>query len=115
MDNIQNIYIDLLNNRNNQYIYTKQNDKGRRIVFRFTRNGKLIDISDATVRFVLRKSDGSIFSTTLTTTDTTALLTLTEDITSDVGLQPYQITFTDNNASITTVTSYMLCEEDNSE
>ena len=115
MDNIQNIYIDLLNNRNNQYIYTKKNDKGRKIVFRFTKNGEVVDISDVSVKFVLRKLGGDSIESVLYTTNATALLTLTETMTDSAGLNPYQITLFNSvtGTQITTVTSYMLCEEVN--
>lgn len=115
MDNVQNIYIDLLDNKNNQFIYTKKNDKGRKIIFRFTKNGEVINISDVAVKFTLRRLDGVSIINTLSKTDTTAILVLTETLTDVSGLHPFQITLVNNatGSQISTVTSYMLCEEVN--
>ena len=115
MDNIQNIYIDLLNNKNNQFIYTKQNDTNREVVFSFTKNGQVYDIGEDVVSISIRKPDGSIFEDTLTVNNNTAILSLTNEITDLAGTLPYQITFTDSGAGsvFSSVTSYILCEDIN--
>lgn len=115
MESIQYVHIDILNNKNNEYIYTKQNDNNREVVFSFTKNGQVYDIEGDTVSISIRKPDGSIFEDTLTVNENTAILSLTNEITDLAGTLPYQITFTDSGASsvFSSVTSYILCEDIN--
>lgn len=112
MEAIQYIHIDILNNKNNEFIYTKQNDNKRKVVFLFTKDGKVINLDNATVEFIIKKSDSSVIRYELNTTNTTALLYLTNEITNTPGLLPYQVTFTDtdNGSIFSTVTSYVYCE-----
>ena len=115
MEAIQYVHIDILNNKNNEYIYTKQNDTNREVVFSFTKNGQVYDIGEDTVSISIRKPDGSIFEDTLTVNNNTAILSLTNEITDLAGTLPYQITFTDSGIGsvFSSVTSYMLCEDIN--
>ena len=115
MEAIQYVHIDILNNKNNEYIYTKQNDTNREVVFSFTKNGQVYDIGEDTVSISIRKPDGSIFEDTLTVNNNTAILSLTNEITDLTGTLPYQITFTDSGAGsvFSSVTSYILCEDIN--
>lgn len=113
MENIQNINIDIMNNKTYEYIYTKQYDVGREIVFHITQDGEAWGESGLTVIFELMKPDGYCIIENLEydSTDKTATLVLDEQCTCVAGRLPYQLTFSKDNKLISTVSGKMICDK----
>lgn len=113
MDNVQLIYLDVLDNKDSKFIYTKQSDVGRTVVFTLFRNGKQIELTNCTAQFVLCRSDKQIVKSDLQIdkTTNTASIMLTNRHTRTAGLLPYQITVSKDGKTFSTVTNYMLCEK----
>lgn len=112
MENIQNITLDIMNNKENDYIYTKQDDVGRQIIFSFTDNGVPVSLSNVTGAFMLKQPNNTVLTDTLTVSDNKMALTLSALMTEYAGKLPYQISLRDGNSkSISSVTSYMICDE----
>lgn len=109
---IQCVHIDILNNKNNEFIYTKQGDNKRIIQFQFTKDGKVLDMNQSTAVFSLKKPDGTIIQSDLKIKNNISTLSLTNEMTEFSGLLPYQITITNTDTSsiFSTVTSYVCCE-----
>lgn len=112
MKAIQYVHIDILNNKNNEFIYTKQGDNKREVQFLFTKDGKVLDMNQSTAVFSLKKPDGTIIQSDLKIKNNISTLSLTNEMTEFSGLLPYQITITntDTGSIFSTVTSYVCCE-----
>ena len=113
MENVQNINIDIMNNKTYDYIYTKQYDVGREVVFHITQNGEAWGESGISVIFELMKPDGFCIIDTLEfdATNKTVTLVLDEQCTCTAGRLPYQLTFRKDGKLISTVTGKMQCEK----
>lgn len=128
---IQEISMDLLNNKLYEYIYAKQYDAGRLIKIWITADNQDFDLEDCYVTFMLKKPDGTFIiqglETTLEDGKFYAILNITNQMTIYPGKIPFQIVvshtdFTiddtpeanihfDDSKSISTVTGYILVEE----
>lgn len=124
MENIQYITLDIMNNKVNNFIYTKQYDVGREVVFSFTDNGSPISLSGMSVIFTMKKPDGKYItysgSENMTKTSSTVTLTFTEQMTVLYGKLPYQISLVDGTPNeveegaakiISTVNGYIICDK----
>ena len=124
MDNIQYITLDVMNNKTNNFVYTKQYDVGREVVFSFTDNGEPISLDGLTVVFSMKKPDGKVViysgAENLSVTTTTATLTFTEQMTVLAGKLPYQLSLIDGDENdieegtaviISTVNGYIICDK----
>lgn len=126
MENIQNITIDIMNNKYSDYIYSKQFDAGRKVYFTLTDDGKLVDTSDTFCTFVMKVTGGVIIQPLTTTVEGTYELELTRTMTYQFGKLPYQlivtstplqvnpdgtIVFVDDIKTIGTVNGSFLIEE----
>lgn len=104
-----------MNNKSSDYIYTKQYDTGRTVVFRITKNGEQMNLSGLTSIFCLKKPDGNFILRSsvddeLIMTNDTITLELTDQITVLSGKLPYQITLCQNDKEVSTVTGYLMCD-----
>lgn len=116
MENIQNITLDILNNKIFDYIYTKQNDVNREVHFYITEGGQRIENLDQyTIVFALRKPDGNLICDgsrdEITVENDYVKLLLTDQMTVLPGRLPYELTLKKDDVIVTTVTGKMLVEE----
>lgn len=111
MDNIQKISIDIMNNKSYEYIYAKQYDVGRQIVFTVTEDNKEKDLTDMDVIFEMMKPDGYLIFDHIPIEDNKIVLTLSDQMTVLYGKMPYQLNIFDQNVLIGTVTGHFLCEK----
>lgn len=111
MDNIQKISIDIMNNKSYEYIYAKQYDVGRQIVFTVTEDNKEKDLTDMDVIFEMMKPDGYLIFDHIPIEDNKIVLTLSDQMTVLYGKMPYQLNIFDENVLIGTVTGHFLCEK----
>lgn len=115
MENIQNITLDIMNQKVFDYVYTKQYDVGRTAVFNITQNGEPFNIQNVVCVFELKKPDGCyiIQNLPVNSTNHTVTLVLDEQCTAVAGKLPYQLTFQHNSthAIISTVTGYIMCDK----
>lgn len=117
MENIQYITLDILNNKSYDYVYTKQYDTGRQVIFSFTKDSSPLDISGVSAVFYMRKPNDEYISITdsddemIINNDNTITLVLSDRITDQAGKLPYQITFVDGTKKISTITGIILCDE----
>lgn len=127
MDNIQNINIDIVNHKVYEYIYAKQWDEGRIIVFTITDNTQAIDPGNY-VMFQMKKPDGHVVLYSCPIEDGKAKVVMSMQMTACAGKIPYQLNIyseaqpvpnpgdpVDPTARsgdlISTVTGYMIVEE----
>ena len=110
MDNIQNISIDIMNNKSYEYIYAKQYDVGRQIVFTVTEDNKEKDLTGMDVLFEMMKPDGYIIFDHVPIEDNRIILTLSDQMTVLYGKMPYQLNIYDQEVLIGTVTGHFVCE-----
>ena len=114
MGEIQNITLDILNIKRNQYIRAKQYEDGDEVIFRINDNGALVGLSDIVAEFSLRGWDGNVVidSTTddrLTIEGDTVHLIITADMIRWHGKLPYQLSLkTQSSQIISTVTGFVM-------
>lgn len=124
MENIQYITLDIMNNKTNNFIYTKQYDVGREVVFSFTDNGSPLTLTGLTVIFSMKKPDGKYItysgSENMTVSASTVTLEFTEQMTVLYGKLPYQLSLVDGTPEevaegtatiISTVNGYIICDK----
>ena len=114
MNEIQHINLDVKNNKTYDYIYTKQYDVGRQVIFHVTKDGEPWEGTQTTrAIFELLKPDGYCIIEDLEYdySSNTVTLTLDEQITVLSGRLPYQITLKDGDQIISTVTGRILCDK----
>ena len=113
MENVQNITLDILNNKTYEYIYTKQYDKGRTVIFNITEDGIPWGENGIQCVFELMKPDGFCIINELeyNATDKTVTLVLDDQCTAVAGRLPYQLVFKKDDVIISTVTGKILCEK----
>ena len=124
MENIQYITLDIMNNKTNNFIYTKQYDVGREVVFSFTDNGSPLTLTGLTVIFSMKKPDGKYItysgSENMTLSASTVTLEFTEQMTVLYGKLPYQLSLVDGTPEevaegtatiISTVNGYIICDK----
>lgn len=105
------IYLDIIGNKNDKYIYAKQNDYGRKIKIVFTKDGRILDVSDMKIFFKMPTSNGTAIEKRLSNNKKYVSLVLSKDITQYTGLLPYQLIINGANEEvISTITSYINCE-----
>ena len=113
MENIQNLSIDIMNNKVNDYIYTKQYDNGRKIIFTILEENvekDIMNIDGLTATFKVMKPTG-YKDIKCTIRNNKVEVILDEHATWAYGKLPYEITFVDGDTKITTVTGYMIVEK----
>lgn len=111
MENIQNIHIDINDNKTYEYIYTKQYDVGRKIIFTVTEDNKEKDLTGMTVLFEMMKPDGYIILDHCPTEDNKVVLEITQQMTTAYGKLPYQLNIYDQEKNIGTVTGMIVSEK----
>lgn len=122
MDNIQRITLDIMNNKTFEYIYTKQYDVGRTVIFSITEDGNPWGELGVEVIFELMKPDGYVVINNLSydASQHTVTLELDEQCTSTAGRLPYQLTFVKTTETspgvndydiISTVSGRIVCEK----
>lgn len=118
-----------MNNKYSDYIYTKQYDLRRKVVFTITENGKVKDLDDTNCTFLMKGNEVVSFKH-LTRNGNTYELELTTNDTHESGKIPYQlvlssgevtieqdehgkwhITWGDDGVILGTITSYVLIEK----
>lgn len=127
MENIQNINIDIMNNKIYEYIYAKQWDEGRIVVFNVTDDNQSVNVGNF-VMFEMKKPDGHVVLYSCPIEDGKAKVILSMQMTACAGKIPYQLNIyseaqpvpnpgdpVDPTAQsgdlISTVTGYMIVEE----
>ena len=118
MDNIQYITLDLMDNKTYDYIYTKQYDVGRTVIFSITKDGSPVNLSGLSCIFSMTKPDGNVILMSSTDDEitidypaNTITLTLTDQITVLYGKLPYQISLLDGEKVVSTITGHIFCEK----
>lgn len=117
MENIQYITLDLMNNKSFDYVYTKQYDVGRAVVFSITKDGEPVNLSGLSAIFSMTKPDGSVILYSSTDDEitinpnSTITLILTDQITVLSGKLPYQISLMDGTRVVSTITGIIYCEK----
>ena len=117
MENVQYITLDVMDNKTFDYIYTKQYDVGRTVIFTITKDGEPMNLSGLSAIFSLSKPDGNIILRSTTddeitiNVDNTITLILTDQITVLSGKLPYQISLLDGSRVVSTITGYIFCEK----
>ena len=127
MENIQNINIDIVNHKVYEYIYAKQWDEGRIIVFTITDNTQAIDPGNF-VMFQMKKPDGHVILYACPIEDGKAKVIMSRQMSACAGKIPYQLNIYSSaqpipepgepvdpsaysGGLISTVTGYMIVEE----
>lgn len=125
MENIQNITIDIMNNKYSDYIYCKQFDNNRTVNFTITENGIPKALDDTYCTFLM-KGDGVISFQSLVRVGNVYQMTITHNETPVSGKIPYQLVLTSGEVTIDdegkivweegssligTVTSYVVVEK----
>ena len=128
---IQEISIDLLNNKLYEYIYAKQYDAGRLIKIWITADNEDFDLVNCFITFLLKKPDGTFIMERLDKTLEDGKYYVTLNITNQMTIYPGKIPFQivvsetdftldpednyrihfDESKSLSTVTGYILVEE----
>lgn len=112
MDNIQNITLDILNNKVFDYIYTKQYDVNRLVYFKITEGGKEVtNLSEFSIVFSLKKPDGNVIVEGLEIENNKAKLPLSTQMTVLSGRLPYELTLKKDDVVVSTVTGVFICEK----
>lgn len=107
----QYISLDIENNKTYQYIYSKQYDEGRNIIFNITQNGEPFDLTGMVATFQMKKTDGTIVINDCTITDNRLSILLTNQMTICFGKMPFQIQLIKDKSVITTITGYFKISE----
>lgn len=127
MENIQNINIDIVNHKVYEYIYSKQWDEGRTIIFTVTDDNRAVNVGNF-VMFQMKKPDGHVILYSCPIEDGKATVVLSRQMTACAGKIPYQLNLYDSaqpvpepgepvdpsvytGTLISTVTGYMIVEE----
>ena len=112
MDNIQNITLDILNNKVFDYIYTKQYDVGRIVYFEITEGGKKInDLTNYHIVFSMKKPDGNVIVDGLEIVNNKAKLIIDSQMSVLAGRRPYELTLKVGDVTVSTVTGVFVCEK----
>lgn len=94
MENIQNITLDIMNNKYSDYIYAKQHDRNRTIRFYITENGKPVNIDNIFCTFIM-KIDAYVAIESVENVDGQYFqLNLNTKLTRHYGKIPYQLILT---------------------
>lgn len=124
MENIQNINIDIMNNKHSDYIYAKQYDHNRIVDFTITENGKKINLDNVYCTFLMKGEIVLSFANLVRNGDVYRLV-LTNNETHEAGKIPYQLVLSSGEVTIDseghivwqegstiigTITSYVLVE-----
>lgn len=107
----QYISLDIENNKTYQYIYSKQYDEGRNIIFDITQNGEPFDLTGIIATFQMKKTDDTVVVNDCTITDNRLSLVLTNQMTICFGKMPFQIQLIKDKSVITTITGYLKISE----
>ena len=103
-----------MNNKHNEFVYTKQYDIGRKVIFSFTENGKIIDLTGWSVIFSLKKPDGYIIVEDMPVDleNNQVEITLTDQMTVIDGILPFQLSLKNQERDlVSTVTSTMIVDK----
>lgn len=90
MENIQRINIDVVNHKVYEYIYSKQWDEGREIIFNITDDNEAVDPGNY-VMFQMKKPDGHVVMYSCPIVARQAKVTLSRQMTAVAGKIPYQL------------------------
>ena len=107
----QYISLDIEDNKTYQYIYSKQYDEGRNIIFDITQNGEPFDLTGIIATFQMKKTDDTVVVNDCTITDNRLSLVLTNQMTICFGKMPFQIQLIKDKSVITTITGYLKISE----
>ena len=103
MTDIQELSVDILNNRVLDYAFATQYDEGRVIKWYVTRNGQPIDLTNMAVYVVIRKTDNTVIYDSCDKVDNAAILTLDSNMTAAIGKNKYQLQVINGDEVIGTV------------
>lgn len=90
MENIQRINIDVVNHKVYEYIYSKQWDEGREIIFNITDDNEAVNPGNY-VMFQMKKPDGHVVMYSCPIVARQAKVTLSRQMTAVAGKIPYQL------------------------
>ncbi len=111
MENSQIIRIDIRDNQTYEQIYAKQYNRGYQVQFEVTKDGEPLDLTGVAVAFELKKPDGHVVLSYGSITDNIVSVEITEQITSIPGKCKYQLSLTESETVIATVTGIIKVEE----
>ncbi len=110
---MQEITLDLNDSKTYEYMYTKQYDEGRQVVFHITKDGQPFDTTGYKAAFQMKKPDGTVVFNDYDIEDGKFTVTLTSQMSICAGNHiPFQIqlikVFDDLSSTVlTTVTGYL--------
>ncbi|MDE7367392.1 MAG: tail fiber domain-containing protein [Lachnospiraceae bacterium] len=110
---MQEITLDLNDSKTYEYMYAKQYDEGRQVVFHITKDGQPFDTTDYKAAFQMKKPDGTVVFNDYDIEDGKFTVTLTNQMSICAGNHiPFQIqlikVFDDLSSTVlTTVTGYL--------
>lgn len=90
MENLQKINIDIVNHKIYEYIYSKQWDEGREVIFTVTDDNNPVAVGSF-VMFVMKKPDGHVVLYSCPIENGKAKLVLSKQMTACAGKIPYQL------------------------
>lgn len=116
---MQEITLDINNHKTYEYMYSKQFDEGRQVVFRITKDGLPFDTTGYKATFQMKKPDGTVVINDYDISDGTFTVTLTNQMTICTGNRiPFQIQLiqvtddlSESPVILTTVTGYLKVSE----
>lgn len=114
MIDIQEISLDIHDNKTYDYIYEKQYNKGTKLKFNITQDGTPFDLGEVNVSavFQMKKPDNTVVIKDCTVDENTIEIEVTDQMTSSSGIGNYQIQLIDSNGvTISTITGKMKIEE----
>lgn len=108
---LQEITLDINDLHSYEYLYTKQYDVGRQFFIYITKDSQPYDISNTIAYIELKKPDGTIITNPCLITDINKVAVgITAQMSVIPGIAPFQISFTDGDNVITTVTGKLNIE-----
>lgn len=107
----QYISLDILDNKTYQYLYSKQYDEGRDIVFEITQNGLPLDLTGMIATFQMKKPDNTVVINDCTISDNKISISITNQMTICFGRIPFQVQLIKDETVITTVTGFLNVSE----
>ena len=110
-NNIQEISLDIVDNKTYDYLYAKQYDKGRELIFYIKENGQPVDLTGVSATFQMKKTDGTLIINSCNVSEDAVSITVTEQMTACHGKMPFQIVLIENDVVITIITGYLKIDE----
>ena len=112
MENIQNVFLDIMNTCLYEPIYSKQYDSGRKVHFYINDNGNRIENSDIQVYFQMKISENKYVQAICTKEEDYFVLSMNNSLTMNCGLFNFQLELrSQDNKIIRTITGNLIIKE----